>query len=150
MVCIFCLNSSTKVYNSRKGTRLNSVWRRRRCKKCDAEFTTYEKADASSVILVENGKKLIPYSPTRVLLELVSVFGHIKDASEAISYVADTVEQKLYNQAAKNKTRSVTTNNIATIIAETLRHYDSTAYIAYSAKQNLLSKASLKKLTSQT
>ncbi len=93
--------------------------------------------------MVQKHKRIIPYSPARVLLDLISSFLHVAEPSQTVTYLADTIERKLYSKAAKNKTHSITTNDITEVVAETLRAYDATAYITYAAKHNLLNKTAL-------
>ena len=57
MKCLYCLNSDTKVTDSRIAD--SYVRRRRECLKCSKRFTTYEKAQAELTIIKKDGSKEI-------------------------------------------------------------------------------------------
>jgi transcriptional repressor NrdR len=145
MVCIFCLHNSTRVYNSRKGTKLNTIWRRRRCDNCGAEFTTYESADVSAILTVQHNKNVEPFSHTRLLLELLQVLGHLDKTDEIVPYTAGTIEQKLFRIAATNQKHSVTPQEVIKVTAEVLEHYDTTAYLTYAARHKLINDSRIRK-----
>lgn len=137
MVCPFCFHTKTNVYNSRQGDRLNSIWRRRRCGHCGAQFTTYESADPSSILIVKKQGQVLPFSHARLLLELMRVCDHRKDLDESVPYLAATIEQRLYRASADKK--YVNPEDIREAILATLKNYDSVAYINYLGRhQNSL------------
>lgn len=146
MVCPFCLHTKTDVFNSRKGTRLNSIWRRRRCPSCGAQFTTYESAEPSSIISIKNGKEIKPFSHTSLLIDLLQVCDHRDDKEESVPYLSGTIEQKLYHHIAEVKSPVVTPQLIYSVVAETLQNYDPVAYIKYIGKhQKDLSAANIRR-----
>ena len=146
MVCPFCLHKRTDVFNSRKGSRLNVTWRRRRCPECGAQFTTYEGADPGSIISVKDGKEVVPFSHTKLLIELLKVCDHQTDVDESVPYIAATIEQKLYRKIAEAKSPAVNTPLITATVAETLQHYDPVAYVKYIGRhQKDLSAAEIRR-----
>ncbi|HKX73719.1 MAG TPA: hypothetical protein VJM32_06905 [Candidatus Saccharimonadales bacterium] len=151
MVCPFCLHKKTDVFNSRAGARLNQIWRRRRCPECGAQFTTYESADPGSILTVQDGKKLIPFSHSRLLLELLQVCDHRQDLDDAVPYLAHTIEQKLFKAAGTAQNLALTKAQLVETISETLQHYDSVAYVKYIGRhQKNLSSAALRKALKQS
>jgi transcriptional repressor NrdR len=130
MVCPFCTNKDTSVYNSRQTVRLNNVWRRRRCDKCNKVFTTTESVDPGSVIKVAGTRTLKPFSSTILLLSIFKVCDHMDDPEQSAQYVSQTVLQKLYKIAAKNH-HLVGKEEITTAVLETLKPYNLAAYVKY-------------------
>lgn len=129
MVCPFCFHTKTTVYNSRGGDKLNITWRRRRCPKCSAQFTTYESTDPGAILTVKNGSTITPFSHTKMFIELLQVCAHRTDLNSSIPYLAATIEQKLYRLAADKKFISKTL--ILETTLQTLKNYDPVAYVSY-------------------
>ena len=132
MVCPFCLHKKTHVYNSRSTARLNATWRRRRCEACKREFTTRENADPESFLRVGTAMHTVPYSRAKLTISILRICDHRTDHGEAAYWLADTIEQLLYRKAAETNS-IVTKKTIAGITLDTLKKFDTTAYIKYLA-----------------
>jgi transcriptional repressor NrdR len=146
MVCPFCLHKKTETFNSRAGTRLNTIWRRRRCPQCGAQFTTYETADPSSVLSVKKGRHIVPFSHSKLLLELTQVCDHRDNIDKAVPYLADTIEQKLFRAAGKLQRLTLSPDDIFATASETLQRYDPVAYVKYIGRhQKNVNAATLRK-----
>lgn len=131
MVCPFCLHEKTKVYNSRQGTRLNVTWRRRQCEACGSQFTTYESAEPSSILMVRDNKLLLPFSHSNLLLSLLRACDHRDDQDESVPYICGTIEQKLYKLQFGIKEKTVAKADIIATAANVLKNYDPIAYVKY-------------------
>lgn len=141
MVCPFCLHKKTEVFNSRGGTRLNTVWRRRRCMACGGQFTTYESADPNSLLVVKDKTGLSQFSHNRLLLALLKCCDHRKDLDDSVPYLAATIEQKLIKLAATTKSPSISKDELQKAVADTLKAYDPIAYVKYIGQHPALSSA---------
>lgn len=130
MVCPFCTSSKTSVYNSRQTSRLNSVWRRRKCDACGKVFTTNESVDPGSVVKVAGHRTIRPFLQTKLLLSIFKVFDHSDNAENDAQYITQNVLQKLYRLAQKND-QIVSKEEIANTILETLKPYNLPAYVKY-------------------
>jgi transcriptional repressor NrdR len=133
MVCPFCLHKKTQVYNSRHTARLNATWRRRRCEHCKREFTTRESADPESILRVGTAKRTKPYSRAKLTLSILSVCDHRADHGEAAYWLADTIEQQMYRSAAATN-NAVTKHQILNAVLETLKNFDTAAYVKYLSR----------------
>jgi transcriptional repressor NrdR len=131
MVCPFCLNKKTNVYNSRQGARLNSTWRRRQCPACGEQFTTYESAEPGSILTIRVGHSLTPFSHIKLLLSILKACDHRQDQDESVPYVCDTIEQKLYKLHFSIKEKTISTYDIVHTAAGVLKQYDPVAYVKY-------------------
>src|SRR5690554_5213061 len=90
MVCIYCGNK-TEVYNTRERKRSPSVWRRRRCVSCVAQFSTSEIPDYESNLVVEGLRgKLYPFSRDKLFLSLYKALGHRRDALHSATELTET------------------------------------------------------------
>src|SRR5690348_1875861 len=97
MVCIYCGNK-TDVINSRPQKRHNKVWRRRRCTKCEAVFTTTEAAALAESLRVARKAKpntLQPFLRDKLFLSIYKSCQHRPDAIQDASALTDTVVSRL-------------------------------------------------------
>jgi transcriptional repressor NrdR len=145
MVCPFCLHKKTDVFNSRPGNRINTIWRRRRCNACGAQFTTYESADPGSILHIKDGREILPYSHSKLLLELAQICDHRSDIDESVPYLVATIEQKLFKMAGERQELALAKADILSVALETLQRYDPVAYVKYVGKhQKNVSAATLR------
>jgi transcriptional repressor NrdR len=137
MICPFCLHKKTNVYNSRQGSKLNAVWRRRQCGACGGQFTTYESAEPGSILTVregDGGRTLTPFSHTNLLLSLLKACDHRADLDDSVPYLCDTIEQQLYKLHFSIKEKTITKQNIVRTTADVLKRYDPVAYVKYAGR----------------
>lgn len=148
MVCPFCLHKKTSVYNSRQTAKLNATWRRRRCESCDRTFTTRESSDPESILQVGTVKRSKPYSRAKLTISILSVCDHRTDHGEAAYWLCDTIEQKLYRQAAGTN-NTVTKHHITNEVLDVLKRFDAGAYVKYLTRYspNLDARTLKKRLT---
>ena len=95
MICINCFHVKTKVVNSRPHTK-PSVWRRRKCNRCQAVFTTYEKPSLDDRPILQNNSQADVFNIGRLIISISRSFQHdTKAAKYASLHLAETVESKL-------------------------------------------------------
>src|SRR5579871_2649414 len=95
MVCIYC-SSKTQIINSRFQKRLNNTWRRHKCLKCKAVFTSIESPKLDSLWLVRgpNGQ-LLPFRQNKLLISIYNSCKHRETALDDATELTSTVLQKL-------------------------------------------------------
>jgi len=132
MVCIYCGNS-TEVYNSRTKTRNPSVWRRRRCTVCVAQFST-EELPVYQAALIVKGRNGNPcsFSRDKLFLSLHRALSHRKDAVTTATELTNTVIGSLLRkkQAADGV---IPLESIASGCYKTLKRFDPLAAHTYKA-----------------
>lgn len=140
MKCIYC-TTDTNVYNSRVKIKNPSVWRRRRCQACVAQFTTLELPDYTTALTVEGtGGKLYPLSRDKLYLSVHRSLAHRSDAIQAATELTATILGRLLRtkQAVNGM---ITMRSIADAAHLTLKRYDPLAAHSYRAyHQKLLKK----------
>lgn len=94
MVCIYC-GHETQVINSRPQKRTNQIWRRRKCQRCAAVFTTNERVDTESSLRVQNHGVLEPFSRDKLLIDIYDSLRHRKTALRDASALTQTVWSQL-------------------------------------------------------
>ena len=131
MVCIYC-GGRTHVTNSREQKRVEHIWRRRACGKCQAIFTTIESADLSASLRVNHPTtgQMEPFSRNKLFMSLVRALGHRSDALEsADALTATSIAQLL-------KVRPGASIEVSAIRAHAhtaLARFDKVAAISYAA-----------------
>ncbi len=100
MVCVKC-GKKTAVVNSRLQKKLNTVWRRRFCNKCQLIFTTEEAIKYDLVILVKDkSNKYLPFSRDKLFLSIYKSCSHRRSAIEDSNALTNTVIARLLQEQA--------------------------------------------------
>jgi transcriptional repressor NrdR len=130
MVCIYCDNV-TRVTNSRLQKRINQVWRRRACIVCGNAFTTHERADLYTALVVRHTNKDVqPFSRDRLYISIYESCKHRPSPIDDVTGLTDTILGVLRG--------SITTGTLDRIViiktaTEVLRRFDGTAAAVYAA-----------------
>lgn len=125
--------STTRVTNSRFFKRQNSVWRRRQTPD-GVVFTTKETIDLEqNLAVIKKNHEETSYKPGKLYLSLLKACDHLDEAEDVAWQIKTTVEEKLV--ASLDKSFSITTISIAELSIETLKLYNTTAYVKYAAYQ---------------
>ncbi len=133
MNCIYCGND-TETYNSRARARNPSVWRRRRCKTCVAQFTTLELPDYSTALAVEGVRgKIYPFSRDKLFMSLHRALGHRQDALASATGLTETVIGSLLRRKKAHPAGLLTMREIALAAHLALKRYDTLAAHTYKA-----------------
>ena len=130
MVCIHC-GGKTDVINSRLQKRTDSVWRRRKCRECQAVFSTTESPDFQAEWLVQSGSRHIePFSRDKLFLSLYDSAQHRKTAIRDAGALTDTVINKLRPAVHDSQVAAATITRTAQVV---LNRFDKAAGVRYTA-----------------
>jgi transcriptional repressor NrdR len=129
MVCIYC-GGETGVTNSRAQKKNNQVWRRRRCTKCGATFSTHEAAQYDLAWQVQNKKRLQPFSSLKLFMSLYKSCEHRTTALSDAQGLTDTVIRKL---PALMRDGMISSRDIAGVAQVALNRFDTAASSHYQA-----------------
>lgn len=127
MVCIYC-GKETNVFNSRHQHRNNQIWRRRRCEKCSAVFTTHEAPLLPKSFSVINDGKPTPFLPDKLFTEILLALQDRNDCYEAARELTDTISQKLLRNAPDGL---ILASNISSVSASVLKGFNRRAWLRY-------------------
>ncbi len=133
MVCIYC-GSETEVTNSRLRARNPSVWRRRACKVCVAQFTTLELPDYATALVVQTRekKKFSPFNRDKLFLSIYQSLGHRPDALSSATALTETVIGRLLTKK-QAKEGVVHLLDLVVFTYEALKRFDKAAAASYKA-----------------
>ncbi len=126
IVCVYC-GFKTQVVNSRHQKRSNQQWRRRKCLKCGAVFTSHEAVDLSATLLVGTKPFLTDMLFTEVLLALQDRKDCYVDARE----VTSTVIKQLLKPPSKPV---FSAPQISQLTAKVLKRLDRRAWLRFMAE----------------
>ena len=130
MLCPFCQHDKTEVFNSRGTARSTQVWRRRRCKRCQNAFTTYEAYDLGFLDVRQRDASTLPYSRARLFSSIYLAFvGSELSSDQNVDNVTATIEHKL--QATQKPL--LHRDEIIAIVVASIRPLSITATMRYLA-----------------
>lgn len=133
MVCIYC-GGETDVTNSRGQKRNNQVWRRRRCKRCGAVFTSHEAIDLSRALVVDSGRPT-PFLSDMLFTEVLLALQDRRDCYLAAREVTSTVIGELLKLPGLPR---IDSKQISQATAKVLKRLDKRAYLRYMAEHSSL------------
>lgn len=139
MVCIYC-GSETDVTNSRGQKRNNQVWRRRRCRGCEAVFTSHEAIDLSRALVVDSGRPT-PFLSDMLFTEVLLALQDRRDCYLAAREVTSTVIRELLKLPGLPR---IDSKQISQATAKVLKRLDKRAYLRYMAEHSSLQSSALK------
>jgi transcriptional regulator NrdR family protein len=132
MVCIYC-GKDTEVYNSRVKSRNPSIWRRRRCLECVAQFTTIELPDYGTSLVVEGlSGKLSPFNRDKLFLSFYKALEYRQDALKSATELTSTVIGRLLTNK-KATDGLLNKNDVALESYRALKRFDALSAHTYKA-----------------
>jgi transcriptional repressor NrdR len=130
MQCPFCKADNDKVIDSRASEGGRSVRRRRLCLECERRYTTYERIEESTKLMVikKDGSRM-PYDRKNVLAGLRNACYKRAVSAEALEQLVEAVEEETFQQFD----REVTSRFIGEQVARRLRQLDEVAYVRFAS-----------------
>jgi len=125
MRCIFCA-ADTKVTDKREST--FGTRRRRECLKCKKRFTTYEKAEIKTIMVVKKDGRREAFSRDKVKAGIMRACEKRPVSIEKIDKVVDNIEEKL-----RSRGKEVKTEFIGKMVMNRLKKLDNVAYIRFAS-----------------
>jgi len=124
--------STTRVTNSRFFKRQNTVWRRRQTPD-GVVFTTRETIDLDGLIVRKKTKQETSYNPGKLYVSLLKACDHLPEPEETAWQIKITVEGKITTKL--DSEFNITSRDIAEIAIDTLKLFNTTAYVKYASYQ---------------
>ena len=129
MRCPFCSFIESKVIDSRPTDENTSIRRRRECLKCGKRFTTYEKLESISLVVVKKDDSRQPFNRDKVLKGIMTACEKRPISIVQMEMIADTIESEL----AQRMEREVRSTKIGEMVMEKLRVLDEVAYVRFAS-----------------
>lgn len=129
MNCPYCSFSESKVIDSRPTEDGTSIRRRRECLKCQKRFTTYEKLETISLIVVKQDNSRQPYDREKVVRGLIRACEKRPITYAQMEKIVDEIESELYQLMS----REVTSTEIGERVMTHLKELDEIAYVRFAS-----------------
>lgn len=127
MNCPRCRSEDTAVVDSRLAEDGRAVRRRRECPKCSHRFTTFERQELSTLIIVKRDGTREPYSRTKIERGIWLASTKRKVTQEQI----DNLLTKLEDKWAASK--EVSSTQLGNDVMKELKKLDQVAYIRFAS-----------------
>lgn len=131
MICPYCSVDNDKVIDSRASDAGRIIRRRRHCLSCDRRFTTYERVEQTSrLMVVKKDGSRVPFSRENVLRGIQSACGKRPVPAEVKEQMADEIEEELHREYDKE----VSSRAIGDRVIRKLRAVDEVACFRFASE----------------
>ena len=129
MRCSFCGYPDSKVLDSRPVEDGRSIRRRRECLSCGKRFTTYEREEETSLLVVKRDGNREIFDKSKILAGLVRACDKRPVPVAVLEQLVLDVEKELKNSME----REVPAMRIGDMVMERLRSVDDVAYVSFAS-----------------
>ncbi len=131
VICPYCEQDDDRVIDSRSSEGGLVIRRRRECVACSRRFTTYERVEKTSrLVVVKKDGSRVPFEIQNVVQGLQAACGKRPVPEEVKQRLARSVEEQLH----RDFDREVPAARIGQLVATRLREIDEIAYIRYASE----------------
>jgi len=127
MRCPYCGYDDSRVVDSRSVN--DGVRRRRQCLNCDSRFTTYERVQPASFLVMKKDGRREEFDRDKLARGIRIACAKRSIANEEIERVVDRVEEELHSMG-RVEVPSVT---VGALVMQYLRDLDRVAYIRFAS-----------------
>lgn len=127
MRCPYCGYGDSRVIDSRNVG--EGIRRRRQCLNCGSRFTTHERAQATSLLVIKKDGRREEFSREKLVAGIRKACAKRPVSQETIEELVDDIEAQLH-RLGKGE---VTTAIIGDMVMEGLRQLDGVAYIRFAS-----------------
>ncbi|MBQ2887646.1 MAG: transcriptional repressor NrdR [Firmicutes bacterium] len=129
MRCSFCGFEDSKVLDSRQVEDGRSIRRRRECQKCGKRFTTYERVEEVSLLVVKRDGSREIFDKNKILAGLVRACDKRPVAVSVLDDMVNDIEKELRNSMEKE----ISAKQIGDMVMVRLRQLDDVAYVRFAS-----------------
>ena len=129
MKCPFCGHGEDKVIDSRGSADGRSIRRRRECLGCGKRFTTYEKVEEQSLMVIKKDGRREPFDRHKLLAGLVKACEKRPVSMDDLEALVDELEREL----SQHFEREVPSKEIGERVMRRLHALDPVAYVRFAS-----------------
>lgn len=129
MRCSFCGYEDSKVLDSRPVEDGRCIRRRRECLKCGKRFTTYERVEELSLIVVKKDGRREVFDRNKILNGLIKSCDKRSVPIHTLEQAVTDIEKELRNSLE----REIPSKLIGEMVMERLRKIDEVAYVRFAS-----------------
>lgn len=131
MICPYCNVDNDKVIDSRASDSGRVIRRRRQCLSCHRRFTTYERVEQTSrLMVVKKDGSRVPFNRENVLRGIQAACGKRPIPAELKERMADEIEEELHREYDKE----VSSRSIGDRVIRKLRDVDQVACFRFASE----------------
>lgn len=131
MICPYCDKDNDKVIDSRSAEGGRVIRRRRECVGCERRFTTYERVEQTTRLMVikKDGSR-VPFSRENIARGVAAACGKRAIGEDVKGRIVDQVE----DEVSREFDREVPSSEIGRRVMGKLREVDEVAYIRFASE----------------
>ena len=129
MRCPFCGNAEDRVVDSREGREGTVIRRRRECTRCGRRFTSYEKIESQSFLVVKRDERREPYDREKLMRGLQVACRKRPVSQASLDRLADTIEAAMNDSGE----REFSTQQVGAMVMSRLKDLDPVAYVRFAS-----------------
>jgi len=129
MKCPFCESNEDRVLDSRERKHGSAIRRRRECINCKKRFTTYERIEDLSNLVVKKDERREAFESNKVLTGLLKACEKRPVPMIALQEIVDNIEQEFNMRSA----REISTDDIGKMVMDRLAELDDVAYVRFAS-----------------
>ena len=129
MKCPYCGFEESKVIDSRPTDETSAIRRRRECLKCSKRFTTYEKIESLSLVVIKKDQSRQQYNREKVLKGIITACEKRPVSLAQMEKITDDIEGELM----QTMTREIESGMIGEKVLEKLKNLDEVAYVRFAS-----------------
>ncbi|MFA5479067.1 MAG: transcriptional regulator NrdR [Candidatus Muiribacteriota bacterium] len=129
MKCFYCVNTDTRVLDSRDTEDGKSIRRRRECSQCGKRFTTYERVEEITLRVVKSGGLREEFNKEKIISGLSIACRKRTVSTEKLEEIANAIENEILSMGK----REVDSGFIGKLVMGKLKSVDEVAYIRFAS-----------------
>jgi transcriptional repressor NrdR len=129
MRCPFCRHRGNRVIDSRLSGDGATIRRRRVCSSCKRRFTTREKVEETTPVVVKKDGRREPFDRAKIIAGLTRACEKRPVSMQTIEEIADRIEA----QSIESGAREIPTSDIGTAVMNELHRIDQVAYVRFAS-----------------
>ena len=129
MKCPYCHKNNSQVIDTRDLPDGEGIRRRRRCNACGQRFTTYERVQPVSLMIVKKDGRREAYDRRKLLTGLQIACAKRPVSAATIEQILNEVETELFNLSSTE----IPTAKVGELVLDRLKDVDQVAYIRFAS-----------------
>ena len=129
MRCPKCGGNKSSVVDSRQAEDGNTIRRRRECEECQHRFTTYERVEERTLVVVKKDGTREQFSRDKIFNGIIRSAQKRPVSSDEIEEIVNRIEQKVRSQSDNE----INSEYIGSLVMDELAELDEITYVRFAS-----------------
>ena len=129
MRCPKCGGNKSSVVDSRQAEDGNTIRRRRECEECQHRFTTYERVEERTLVVVKKDGTREQFSRDKIFNGIIRSAQKRPVSSDEIEEIVNRIEQKVRSQSDNE----INSEYIGSLVMDELAELDEITYVSFAS-----------------